>query len=101
MNMNMKINPASAYQYYKPYMNAAQGEAPVTKKVGAEKTDVVSISGGAPRKGEISRIAQGIAAELETPASASRIQALQTAIEGGQYRVSSEQLADTLLARFA
>lgn len=97
----MKINPTIAYQYYKPLSSSAQGETGAAKKNAAEKTDIVAISGSAPRRGELSRVTRTMAGELEAPASPARLKALQTAIANKEYYIPTEQLADAVLPRFA
>lgn len=96
----MRIEPGSVYNRYQAYNTAGVGKAEIPAapvKEGQAKTDVVSISGTAARESAIGRLTQNIAAELETSASAPRLQALQDKVQSGEYFVSSQELARAML----
>lgn len=101
----MKINNSgAAYQLFQKYNAAApvgneqERQSLAARAMPQQKTDMVSLSGQAtPRDAELGRLSQGIASELSTGVSASRIQSLKAAVENGEYYVPTSALADAIL----
>lgn len=97
----MKINPLSSYNLYSSY---AKGTGKVRRTAvpapeSAGKTDTISFSPEAREQQELSQVTGSILNELNEPESASRLQAIQKAIQDNTYRVSTDELADAILSR--
>lgn len=94
----MRIDRNQALKYYESTknMSAAKAEHPAATPSGAN-TDRVSISSEAARQAEMGVAAQHMAAEVEGSVGSARLQQLSAQIEAGEYRVSTQQLAASML----
>ena len=94
----MRIDRNQVLKYYEntknlPSVKADSAAAPA----GASNTDRISISAQAARQVELGGTVQHIAAEVETSVCSARLQQLSAQIEAGEYRVSTHQLAASML----
>lgn len=100
----MNINTNVYKQYVnskKTYSNYSQ---PVFSLEGVKKTstkkDSFSFSAQAALIKETSKTVKSYAADIAEPASDERIESLKAQIKNGEYNVSSEQVADSILNRW-
>lgn len=106
----MKINPANVNNLYKNNMKnnmndagsvngkpqAADQELAGKKDI---KYDTITISSRGVQKNDISRLAAGIAKDVDAAAADEKIESLKTAIRNDQYKIDSQTLADAILKR--
>lgn len=102
----MKINPANVNNIYKNTMNGAgsasgksqlEEQAPAAKK--DQKYDTITISSQGAHKNDISRLASGIAKDVDAAAADEKIESIKAAIRNDRYKVDSQTLADAILKR--
>ena len=95
----MRIDRNRAIQFYESTKTAvaAKAEQVTAGKIEGGNTDRVSISSAAARQVELGSTVQNIASEVETGVSSTKLQKLAQQIEAGEYHVSSEQLAASIL----
>ncbi|MDD3428664.1 MAG: flagellar biosynthesis anti-sigma factor FlgM [Oscillospiraceae bacterium] len=95
----MRIDRNNVLRYYENTKAATTAQKPEAKQPGetAPKTDRVSFSAQATLKSETGRVAQSIATEIEADASAAKLQQLSQSVQKGEYRVSTQDLVDSIL----
>ncbi|MFV0498305.1 MAG: flagellar biosynthesis anti-sigma factor FlgM [Candidatus Fimivivens sp.] len=94
----MRIDRHQAIKYYENTKNVSSVKVDnSTQLSGASKTDRISISSEAARQAELGSTVQQIATEVETSVSSTRLQQLSAQIEAGEYRVSTDKLAASIL----
>jgi len=91
---NSRLNKAySTSLKVKEELAAKKSESAVT-----EHTDTVSMSQEALKANFASQVSKNITKDIESSYSAEKLSALKEKIKNGEYHVSSEDLADALLA---
>ncbi len=100
----MNINTNVYKQYInskKTYGNYSQSVFSLesTKKSDVKK-DSLSFSAEAALIKETSRTVKGYAADIAKPASDARIQSLREQIKNGEYNISANQVAESILNRW-
>lgn len=102
----MKINPANVNNLYKNNMSGTgspNGKPQAAEQEPAGKKDIkfdtITISSQGMQKNDISRMAAGIAKDVDAAAADEKIESLKTAIRNDQYRIDSQTLADAILKR--
>ena len=94
----MRIDRNQALKYYESTKSVSSAKADHTvTSISGSNTDRISISSEAARQVELGSTVQHIAAEVETTVSSARLQQLSAQIEAGEYRVSTHQLASSIL----
>lgn len=102
----MKINPANVNNLYKNNMSgtgSTNGKPQAAEQEPAGKKDIkydtITISSQGMQKNDISRLAAGIAKDVDAAAADEKIESLKTAIRNDQYKIDSQTLADAILKR--
>lgn len=94
----MRIDRNQALKYYENIKNVPSAKTDNTSiPSNACNTDRISISAEATRQAEFNSTVQHIATEVETSVGSARLQQLSEQIEAGNYRVSTHQLAASIL----
>lgn len=100
--MNMKIGT----NVYKQYIaSGSSGNRIASKIIGgscnrsAIKQDSLSFSAEAALLKESAKTVRSYAAQISNPASDDRINALKEKIKNGEYSISAQQVADSILNR--
>lgn len=94
----MRIDRNQALKYYESTKSVPSAKMDnIGTPSSASNTDRISISSEAARQVELSGSVQHIATEVETSVSSARLQQLSAQIESGEYRVSTHQLAASIL----
>lgn len=99
----MKINPTTAYHAYNrisEHLRPARMEEISGQPSQPGKTDQIQISPAAAHSQEVEQYARTVATELCRPAPQQRLDALRAAIQNGEYRVSTEDLADAMMKKW-
>ena len=97
MNINTNV--------YKQYVKSGSARVPRnysysgTEKASVSKKDSFSLSSEASMFRECGKIIKSAVAEITSPASEDRINALRQQIKNGSYNISSGQVADAILDR--
>lgn len=98
--MNIRFNPLSAYRNTSS-VSGKRGKYDVSADKGAVKTDKVTISAEGSDYAQTVKIQNDISAEVSEYGSADRLAAIKKQIADGSYGVSSKEIADRILERFA
>jgi len=102
----MNINLTNVNNLYKSSLNgtgAGSGKAQPAEQDPAKKKEVqydtVTISAHGSKKNDVSRLAKGIAKEVDAVASAERMESIKRAIQNDDYKIDSQILADAMMTR--
>lgn len=99
--MNFGINGCGAYiKAHDINPNNAQTQSVKSPLSYGRKNDSVSISPDAASFRELDGSVKEIASQIQSSVSQQRIEQLKAQIADGSYNVSSESVADAILARF-
>lgn len=94
----MKINPSSANHIYLQNKKGEDKRTSLPEQDAKMKQDSVQLSSEALRRQGIDGLEKKLAQEVNAPASSGRLEAIKTQINNNQYRVSTEDLAEAILA---
>lgn len=102
----MNINPTNVNNLYKSSMKgigAGSGKAHSAEQDPEKKKEVqydtVTISAKGSKTNDVSRLANGIAKEVDAVATADRIESIKQAIQNDDYKIDSQMLADAIMNR--
>ena len=99
----MKINPTAAYHAYNKiseHLRPSRQEETEHLQPQIGNVDQIQISAKAARSQELEQYSRTVTARLCQPASAQRLESLRTAIQNGEYHVSTEDLADAMMKKW-